>query len=76
MRLLFYILGILFTSIGLSFCILYLNLLTLGYSFFNLVHFIIRRGECNLFILGILMMFLAWKGKKIHELLLRCFTKF
>jgi len=71
MRLLFYILGILFTSIGLSFCILYLNLLTLGYSFFNLVHFIIRRGECILFLIGLFFLLFAWKGQDFSELLLR-----
>ncbi len=67
----FFILGILFCSLGLMFCILYLNLFTLGYTFSNLVHFIIRRGECWLFFIGIIFLILSLKGKRIYELLLR-----
>lgn len=66
----------LLSSLGLSFCILYLNLLTMGYSFLDFVHFIISRWECNLFIVGILFMLMSWKGKQIYELLLRRSIKF
>lgn len=72
----FFVFGIFCCSIGLMFCILYLNLLTLGYSFLQLVHFIIRRGECLLFLLGLFLLILVWKGHDIYELLLRSHTKF
>lgn len=75
-RVLFFLFGIFFTSFGLMFCILYLNLLTMGYSFLNLVHFIIRRGECLLFFVGLFFLFLAWKGHDFYELLLRRHIKF
>lgn len=75
-RVLFFVLGILFASLGMMFCILYLNLLTMGYSFLNLVYFIIRRGECLLFFFGIFLLILSWKGHDLYELLLRCTSKF
>ena len=76
LRVFILILGILSCSIGLMFWILYLNLLTLGYSFLNLVHFIISRGESILFFFGILLIFISWKGANVCELLLRSHTKF
>lgn len=71
-----FFLGMILCSLGLSFSILYLNLMTMGYSFSSFVHFIISRVECNLFFVGIVMMLFSWKGKKIYELLLRRFIKF
>lgn len=77
MNLLFiYILGIIFTSIGFFYIILYLNLFTMGYSFLNYVNFIIRRFECLLFIIGVLIIIYCLEREKIHEFLLRCVTKF
>lgn len=72
----FFVFGIFCCSIGLMFCFLYLNLLSLGYSFLQLVHFIIRRGECLLFLFGFFLLILVWKGHDIYELLLRPHTKF
>lgn len=48
----------------------------MGYTFATFVHFIISRFECNLFIVGIFMIMISWKGKEIYELLLRRFIKF
>lgn len=48
-RILLYIIGVIFTSLGLFFIIIYLNLLTIGYSFIEFVHFISRRVEVWLF---------------------------
>ena len=76
LRIMIFILGILACSIGLSFTILYLNLLTMGYSFFQYVHFIISTVECNCLLLGILLIYLSFKRWEINELLLRCFNKF
>ena len=54
LNILFLLLGILFCSIGLFFIILYCNLLTIGYSFFEFVNFIIRSAYCDLFFIGVI----------------------
>ena len=76
MKLYSVVLGILCLSVGLFFIILYLNLLTMEYSFFQYVHFISKRVECLLFIVGLLLILLPMKGKIKHELLLRYQSKF
>ena len=43
------LIGIILSGIGLFFIILYLNLLVIGYSFFEFVYFIIRSIYCDLF---------------------------
>ena len=58
-RVFFFLLGFAFTVMGCSFIILYLNLMTMGYNFFNYVNFIIRRIECHYSIIGIIMMILS-----------------
>lgn len=47
--------------IGLSFIIIYLNLLTLGYNFYEYVNFIIRRIECLNIITGIVLIIISIK---------------
>lgn len=44
------------TVISLSYIIIYLNLLSIGYNFFEYVNFIIRRFECMNVFIGILLM--------------------
>ena len=58
--------------IGLSFNILYLNLLTIGYNFSFYVNFITRRIECYYALIGfiIILLTLIIKGEKKHELYL------
>ncbi len=75
-RILWFFLGMILCSIGLSFWILYLNLLTMGYSFWNFVYFISSRIECYLVLVGVVLMIISWKGKEWHELLLRRRIKF
>ena len=55
--------GILFLAISLFFMILYLNLFTLGYSFFDYVHFISSRIEFYFLWIGILCIIIYLKGK-------------
>lgn len=74
-RILLYIIGIIFTSIGLFFMIIYLNLLTIGYSFFDFVKFISRRLETWLFVIGILFIAVSLERWIKNELLLRHHTK-
>ncbi len=71
-----FLLGILLMSIGLFFIILYLNLFTLGYSFFDFVKFIIRRIEVWNFFLGLLLVLLSIGKERLNELLLRYIHKY
>ncbi len=70
------ILGILISSTGLFFIFLYTNLLTIGYSFLEFVHFISKRFECMLFIVGIFLIVLSIERWRKNVLLLRHFAKF
>lgn len=65
-RFLLYLVGIYMISVGISFVIIYLNLLNIGYSFLDYVYFIIRRSEVLIIIPGIIITFLTIyrKGKK------------
>jgi len=68
-RVFFFLIGFGFTVIGFSFIILYLNLMTIGYNFFNYVNFISRRIECYYSIIGLIIMILSItvKGDKKYE---------
>lgn len=70
------ILGILVSSTGLFFIFLYTNLMTMGYSFIEFVHFISKRFECMLFVLGIVLIVLSIERWRDNVLLLRRFIKF
>ena len=74
-RLLLYILGVLLTSIGLFFFIIYLNFLTIGYTFFEFVKFISRRIEIWFLIIGIICIALSLERWIKNELLLRHHSK-
>lgn len=71
-RIFFFLVGFALLVIGLSFNILYLNLLTIGYNFSFYVNFITRRIECYYAIIGfiIILLTLLIKGEKKHELYL------
>lgn len=58
-RVFFFLFGFGFMVIGLSFIILYLNLMTMGYNFGNYVNFIIREVECYYSIIGLTIMILS-----------------
>ena len=69
-RLFFFLVGFALMVLGLSFIILYLNLLTLGYNFSFYANFITRRIECYYALIGfvIVLLTLIIKGDKKHEL--------
>ena len=54
--------------ISLSFIIIYLNLLTIGYNFLDYVHFIIRRIECINLVTGIILIILTMINGGKNEL--------
>ena len=70
-RILLYIIGVILTSIGLFFIIIYLNLLTIGYSFLEFVKFISRRFEVWLLLIGIICIIISLERWIKNELLLR-----
>ena len=76
-RFLIFLIGFGFTVIGSTYIILYLNLFTIGYNFIEYVNYIIRRFECLIFIIGILLIILSifFKGGK-NELYLWYYIKF
>jgi len=51
-RIFFFLLGFGLMVIGCMFIILYANLMTIGYDFYEYINFICNRLECLLFILG------------------------
>lgn len=71
-RVFFFLFGFGFTTLGFSFMILYLNLFTMGYNFYDYVNFIIRRPECYLGIFGFVIMTISIiaKGDEKNELYL------
>ena len=66
-----YFLGIIFTSLGIFFTIIYLNLLTIGYTFSDFVHFITRKIEFWFIPLGIFLLLFSLERWIKNELLLR-----
>lgn len=58
-KFLLFLFGFGLTVIGLSYIIIYLNLLSIGYNFLEYVNFIIRRIECLNLLFGILLMVIS-----------------
>jgi hypothetical protein len=63
-RVFFFLLGYILSIIGLVYIISYLNLIDIGYTFSNYVHFIISKHECNITFIGIILMIITFfKGE-------------
>ena len=58
-RIFFFLIGFGFTVVGNVYIISYLNLLTIGYNFFDYVNFIIRRIEWLYSIIGIIIIIIT-----------------
>lgn len=71
-KMFFFLFGFGLMVIGASVLVLYLNLLTIGYSFLDYVNFIIRRVEFYYLIVGfiILALTIILSGGKKYELYL------
>ena len=59
LRIIIFIIGILLVVIGLTNIILYLNLISIGYSFHDYVNFIIRKIECLCLLIGLIIIYLS-----------------
>ena len=75
-KVILFILGVFLCSFGLLFDLLYLNLLSMGYSFLEYVKFIISRVECNALFIGIILLFFSLGGRNTYEKILRFKRKF
>ena len=67
LRIFFLCMGIYLISISLSFMIIYLNLLSLGYDFAYYVYYVIKRPEVLLLIPGLLFIIISLKRKRINK---------
>ena len=63
-RIIIFFLGILFIVTGFISIILYLNLLTFGYSFLEYVNFIIRKFECLSLFIGLIIIWISIPRRK------------
>ena len=75
-RIFIFLIGFGLTIISSTYIISYLNLLTLGYNFYQYVNFIIRRFECINIVTGIFLMFISIKPGGKNELYLWYTSKF
>ena len=71
-RIFFFLFGFGLMTVGFIYLILYLNMLNVGYNFYDYVHFIIKRIECYFTIIGLVIMNLAIyiKGDKRYGIYL------
>ena len=74
-RFFFFLVGFGFTLIGSIYIIIYLNLTTIGYNFLEYVKFIIRRPECLVFIIGVILIIWSLPREEKDELHIRYFSK-
>ncbi len=74
-RFFFFLVGFGLTLIGCIYIIIYLNLTTIGYNFFDYVKFIIRRPECLVSIIGLILIYFSIPKEDNNELHIRYFTK-
>ena len=70
-----FLIGFGLTVIGFVYMISYLNLMTIGYNFWEYVNFIIRRPECLIAIVGIILIILSIPKEEKDELHIRYFFK-
>ena len=64
LRIILYIIGILIISTSLAYMYLYTNLFTIGYNFKDYLFYIVKRWECIMIILGIIIIVIAFKKGK------------
>lgn len=69
-RIFFFLIGFGLTVIGLVFVISYLNLMSIGYNFYDYVKFISRQIECLYSVIGLIIMSLSIPRRKKDELYL------
>ena len=74
-RIFLFLVGFGISIIGFAYIISYLNLLTIGYNFLDYVKFIIRRPECLISVVGLIIIYFSIPKEDNNELHIRYFTK-
>lgn len=64
LKIFMFLTGIFLSALSLMFITMYSNLLIMGYSFYEYVNFIIRRVECLIIIIGIILIVLSMRKEK------------
>ncbi len=64
LRIVMFLTGVLLCAVSLCFFVIYLNLLNMGYSFYDFVHFISKKFECWCLLIGIILIFLSLIKRK------------
>ena len=67
---LMFIIGFILSSLSLTFLLLYINVLNIGYSFLDFINFIIRKWELYLFFVGIILMVISLRKEKNNDIYL------
>ena len=77
-RFFFFLLGFGFMVIGFTYIVTYLNLLTMGYSFYDYISYIFSRIECFFSIFGfiIITLVILTSGRGKYDIYLWYFIKF
>ncbi len=72
LRIFFFLFGFGLMVVGFTYIILYFNLFSIGYNFFDYVNFIFRRVECYFSVVGLIILILSIfiKGEDKNELYL------
>ena len=55
-KIFFFLIGFIFMVIGFSYIILYLNLISFGFTFSEYLSYILDRGECLLLVIGFIIL--------------------
>ena len=63
-KVIMFIIGVILCSYSVFFIIVYLNLLKMGYTFIDYLKLIVCSFECNIIILGIILICLSLRRKK------------
>lgn len=66
-RIIFFLVGFCLMVIGLSYIVIYKNLLTFGYSLSEYFEFLVTRYECWYFVIGLLIEIIVVNRKGIHK---------
>lgn len=59
LKILLFVCGVISCALSLCFLLIYINLINMGYSFKDYVHFISRKFECWLLLIGIILIILS-----------------
>ena len=75
-RIIYFILGIIITSSALTYIVIYLNLLRMGYSMLDYVKYVLSSIECTKIFIGIILIILSLKKGRKNELYLQYKSEF